>query len=283
MKKQFLTFLIILISSLIYSQTEYFEKYENGQIKFQGFLIDSVLIGKYTEYYKNGQIKTTGELSNCAYETNHTKIYAIGCGFGKNSTIRKGNKNGEWKDYYENGVIESKYNYFCGFKQGNFFYYQKDGKLHWIDFYTAGREMGSQEFYKNGLLARISTYSYEYIENNGNGGNQLKRIVETEYYEDGSLKIQRVIQELKNDIEKESFKEYYQNGFLKIESEILDLDKNGVFREFYENGGIKYEGLFKDDKPIDKQYYYNIKGKITKIETWKKGKLINTELKKASG
>ena len=280
MKYQLSFIFTIIVSSLIYSQTEYVETYDNGQIKVEGFLIDSVLIGKYTEYYKNGQIKTTGELSNCLYETNYVKIYAGGCGVGNSSKIKRGNKHGEWKDYYENGVLESKYNYHCGFKQGNFFNYTKNGKLYWIDFYHADKQMNTQEFYENGLLEKISTYSYEYSEHEE---NHLKKTVETEYYENGSLKIQRTIQELEDDIEKESLKEYYQNGFLKTESEIINYDKNGVYREFYENGNTKYEGIFKDDEPIDKQYYFNEKGEVTKIETWKEGKLIETEIKKASG
>ncbi|QNK78203.1 hypothetical protein H7F37_03730 [Winogradskyella sp. PAMC22761] len=270
----------ILVSSLIYSQTEYVEKYDSGKIKLKGFLIDSVLTGKYTEFYENGQIKTEGEFKNCEYKTNHTKIYVAGCGVGNSSTVKKGKKHGEWKDYYENGILDSKYNYFCGLRQGNFFNYQKDGKLYWIDFYTADKLMATQEFYENGLLEKTSTFSYEYIKQDE---ENLMKTVESEFYEDGSMKIQRVIQELKDDIEKESFKEYYPNGFLKTESEIIDLDKNGIFREFYENGNTKYEGIFKDDEPIDKQYYYNQKGEITKIETWKEGKIINTELKKASG
>lgn len=280
MKYKLSLLLTILVSSLIYSQTEYVEKYDNGQTKIHGFLIDSVLIGKYAEYYKNGQIKTTGELNNCLYETNYMKIIAGGCGVGNNSKIKKGNKHGEWKDYYENGILKSKYNYHCGLRQGNFFYYHENGNVDFIDFYTADKEMGTQEFYENGLLEKISTYSYEYSEHDG---HDLKRTLETEYYEDGSLKSQRVTQELKDDIEKENFKEYYQNGFLKTESEIIDLDRNGIYREFYENGNVKYEGIFKNDEPINKQYYFNKKGEITKIETWKEGKIIETEIKKASG
>lgn len=280
MKNRIILLLTILVSSLIYSQTEYVEKYDSGNIKLKGFLIDSVLTGKYAEFYENGQIKTEGEFKNCEYETNHTKIYVAGCGVGNNSTIRKGKKHGEWKDYYEDGILESKYNYFCGLRQGNFFNYHKSGKIYWIDFYTADKEMGTQEFYENGLLEKNSTYSYDYSEHDG---HDLKKTVETEYYEDGSLKIQRVIQELKDDIEEEDFKEYFQNGFLKTESIIIDLDKNGIFREFYENGNTKYEGIFKDDEPINKQYYFNENGEVTKIETWKDGKIVNTERKKASG
>ncbi|WP_299221747.1 hypothetical protein [uncultured Aquimarina sp.] len=267
---------IFLFCNSMFSQKEYTEKYDNGKIKIKGFIVDNTLIGDYIEYYKNGEIKTQGEFKDCQYETNHTKIYIAGCGVGNNLDIRKGKKHGEWKDYYENGTLKSKCNYFCGLRQGNYFYYRENGKLDWIDFYTADKEMGTQEFYENGLLSKNSTYSYLYSKHDG---HDLKATVETEYYEDGSVKIQRTIKELQGDIEKESFKEYYPNGFLKTESEIIDLDKNGVYREFYENGNTKYEGIFKDDKPIDKQYYYNLKGEVVKIETWKKGIIVNTEIK----
>jgi len=265
-----------LLCNSMFSQKEYTEKYDNGKIKVKGSIVDNTLIGDYVEYYKNGEIKTYGEFKDCQYETNHTKIYIAGCGVGNNLDTQKGKKHGEWKDYYENGTLKSKYNYFCGLRQGNYFYYRENGKLDWIDFYTADKEMGTQEFYENGLLSKNSTYSYQYSKHDG---HDLKATVETEYYEDGSVKIQRTIKELRDDIEKESFKEYYPNGFLKTESEIVDLDKNGVYREFYENGNTKYEGIFKDDKPIDKQYYYNPNGEVVKIETWKKGIIVNTEIK----
>lgn len=275
-QKLILLITIFLFCNSIFSQKEYTEKYGNGKIKIKGFIIDNTLIGDYIEYYKNGDIKTQGEFKDCKYETNHTKIYIADCGVGNNLNIRKGKKHGEWKDYYENGTLKSKYNYFCGLRQGNYFYYRENGKLDWIDFYAADKEMGTQEFYENGLLSKNSTYSYLYSKHDG---HDLKATVETEYYEDGSVKIQRTIKELQGDIEKESFKEYYPNGFLKTESEIIDLDKNGVYREFYENGNTKYEGIFKDDKPIDKQYYYNLKGEVVKIQTWKKGIIVNTEIK----
>jgi len=256
------------------------KKYDNGEVKFKGFVIDSTLTGKYVEYYQNGQIKREGEFKDCEYETNHTKIYKAICGVGNNKTVTEGKRHGLWKTYYENGTIKSKSNFYCGLFQGNFFYYHENGKLDFIDFYTADKQMGTQEFYENGLLSKNSTFTYEYSEHDG---HDLKKTIETEYYEDGSIKVQRIIEELKDDIEKEEFREYYQNGFLKTESIIIDLDKNGIFREFHENGNTKYEGIFKDDEPIDKQYYYNKNGEVTKIETWKDGKIVNTERKKASG
>ncbi|GAK98158.1 hypothetical protein JCM19294_791 [Nonlabens tegetincola] len=280
MKNQISTLLIILVSSLIYSQTEYVEKYDNGQIKIQGFLIDSVLTGKFTEYYKSGQIKTTGEYKNCEYETNHTRIYLGGCGVGNNSSFRKGKKDGEWKHYFENGILKSKTSYFCGLKQGNFFYYHENGTVFFIDFYTADTLMGTQMFYENGQLKLVSTYSYEYSKYDE---HDLKRTVETEYYKDGSCKIQRVIQELKNNVEKENYKEYYPNGFLKTDSQIINHDKNGIYREYYENGNTKYEGFFKDDQPIDKEYFYNSNGEVIKVLTWKDGKIIETEIRNARG
>lgn len=279
MKYNFTLLLSIFLSSLIYSQTEYLEKYDNGEIKIKGSLIDSVLLGKYTEYYKNGQVKTTGEFKNCEYKTNRVEVFVGRCGADFYTKLAQGRKHGVWTEYYENGVLKSKSNYFCGLSQGNFFYYHENGKLFFIDFYTENKLLGTQEFYENGFLKIISTYTYEYDEQEE---NYLKKTVETEYYNNGSLKIQRIIQELKGDIEKETLKEYYLNGFLKIESETLDLDKNGIYRECYENGNTKYVGIFKDDEPIGKQYYYNESGEITKIETWEKGKIIKIENNKAT-
>ncbi|RAR46872.1 hypothetical protein [Flavobacterium lacus] len=58
MKNKIILLLSILTTSSIYSQTEYVEKYENGEIKLKGFVIDSVLIGNYLEYYETRTLKT---------------------------------------------------------------------------------------------------------------------------------------------------------------------------------------------------------------------------------
>lgn len=46
---------------------------------------------------------------------------------------------------------------------------------------------------------------------------------------------------------------------------------------------MKYEGKFKNDKPIEKHYFYKEDGRIDKIETWKKNKLIPLKEYKYNG
>lgn len=49
--------------------------------------------------------------------------------------------------------------------------------------------------------------------------------------------------------------------------------------EFYDNGHAKYEGKYIDEERVEKHYYYNHKGEVTKIESWEAGKLISIQNK----
>ena len=56
--------LIFLNSCEIYSQEKYVEKYPNGNLKVEGFLVGKTLDSVYKEYYENGNIKTEGFYKN---------------------------------------------------------------------------------------------------------------------------------------------------------------------------------------------------------------------------
>lgn len=278
LKKTFIL-LFFLIITFTYSQEKYFEKYPNENLKIEGFLVGKTLDGIYKEYYENGKIKTEGFYKNCEYKTNYISIYTSlqTCGrINNNDSINAGKYHGTWKSYYENEVLKSVFNYHCGFLQGNNYTYYENGNIESIEFYNGGNLLTSIEYYENGFMAKNSFYNYTH---NKKESRNLKTTRELEYYENGKLKIQREVIEKEKDVEIENIKEYYQNGFLKSETELIDLDKNGIYREFYENGNVKYEGKFLNDKPIEKQYYYHENGKKHKIEYWKKGKLIKTEIK----
>ncbi|WP_298393185.1 hypothetical protein [Flavobacterium sp.] len=275
------TFILIffLIITFTYSQEKYVEKYSNGNLKVEGFLVGKTLDSIYKEYYENGKIKTEGFYKNCEYKTNYISIYTSlqTCGrINNNDSINNGKYHGTWKNYYDNEILKSVFNYHCGFLQGNNYTYYENGNIESIEFYNGGNLLTSIEYYENGFVAKNSFYTY--IHNKKESRN-LKTTRELEYYENGNLKIQREIIEKEKDVEIETVKEYYQNGFLKSETELIDLDKNGIYREYYENGNVKYQGKFQNDKPIEKQYHYHENGKRHKIEYWKKGKLINTEIK----
>lgn len=277
--KKTLILIFILTITFTYCQEKYVEKYPNGNLKVDGFIVGKTLDSIYKNYYENGNIKTEGFYKNCDYKTNRTSIYTFlqTCGrINTKDSINAGKSHGTWKNYYESGTLKSVFNYHCNFLQGNNYTYFENGNIESIEFYNEGKLLTSIEYHNNGFIAKNSLYSYIY---NKKETRNLKTTREIEYYENGNLKIQREAIEKEKHLEIESLKEYYSNGFLKSETELIDLDKNGIYREYYENGNIKYEGKFLNDKPIEKQYYYHENGKQHKIEYWKKGKLINTEIK----
>lgn len=274
---KFLNLFIVLIffnPCEMYSQVKYSKKYPNGNLKVEGFLVGQTLDSIYKEYYENGAIKTEGVFINCQYKTNHKSIYASlqSCGsITQKDSIQVGRFHGTWKNYYENGTLESVLNYHCNILQGNHFTFYENGNLERIEFYNEGKLLSSLEYNENGFVAKNSLYTYVYHKKES---RNLKTTRTLEYDDNGNLKIQREIIEKERNVEIETIKEYYPNGFLKSETELIDSKKNGIYRAYYENGNIKYEGVFKNDKPIEKHYIYREDGGIDKVQTWKKNKLM---------
>lgn len=269
-----MTLIFLLIFAENYSQEKYVVKYQNGKTKIEGYIKDNTLDSIYKEYYENGNLKAEGFYKNCEYKTNRKGIYIAGCGVGKDKdTITTGKRHGTWKNYYENGDLNYTANFHCNIQQGNFYSYNKEGKLETIEFYNEGKLMYSQEFNENGIIIETSNLKYEYGK-----PESFKKVHTFQFYENGNLKSENVVNE-NNETEIEDYKEYYPNGFLKLEKYTVNGNKNKVYREYFENGNVKYEGFFKNDYPIKKQYFYNENGTLMKIETWKKQKLIKTETK----
>ncbi|ENA1795735.1 hypothetical protein ABF176_002585 [Flavobacterium psychrophilum] len=272
--------LIYVFSCEIYSQEKVVGKYENGNLKFEGYSKNEILDSIYKEYYENGNLKVEGFYKNCKYETNKRKIYTISCGgtgkktdsiCEKTESLISGTKHGNFKTYYENGKLKSISNFHCGLMQGNFYDYYENGNLETQEFYFEHKLKSSQSFNKKGFVEESDNIEYNIKKN-----REYKTTNHKEFYENGDLKIENIIIEDENNIETEIYKEYYNNGFLKTEKTLKNNSKNGIYREYFENGNAKHEGKFKDDKPIEKQYFYNENGTILKIETWKKNILINT-------
>lgn len=271
-----LTFVFLLYFAKSYSQEKYIVKYENGKTKIEGFIKDNILDSIYKEYYENGNLKTEGFYKNCEYKTNRKGIYSSGCGVGKgNETIATGKRHGNWNDFYENGILRNTSNFHCGILQGNFSSYNEDGKLEIIEFYNEGKLMHSHEFNEKGIVVETSNYKYEYGKS-----ESFKKVHTIQFYENGDLKSEKNVNE-NNETGIEDYKEYYSNGFLKLEKNTVygNGNQKEIYRQYFDNGNVKFEGLYKNDIPTKKHYYYNENGTIFKIDVWKKGKIIKTESK----
>ncbi|GGC78110.1 hypothetical protein GCM10011508_02000 [Flavobacterium lutivivi] len=262
-----------MLTHNIFSQEKVVIRYDNGNIKYEGFVVNNTFDSIYKEYYPNGVLKSEGFYKNCDYKTNHKIFVYASCGVeNKIDSISKGKMNGQWKTYYDNGKIESVENYYCGIKQGNFYYYSNDGKILDFDFYDGNRKIISQSYNENQTLSEIEYFDQKWLKNKK---YEITRTIE--FYENGNYKSETLVEEKVDGFEHESYKEYYSNGFLKTENVLIDGDKHGICYEYYENGNVKNVGFFEYDKPVFVQLIYNEDGTPNKLERWKKGKLISTE------
>ena len=257
----------------ILSQEKTEKRYNNGNIRYEGFVVNNTFDSIYKEYYRNGVLKEEGSYKNCKYKLNNRSILRLGCVVGNNKdSISIGKRNGEWKSYYENGKLKSVSNYFCGIEQGNFYYYFEQGTYKNVDFYNAGKLIMSQLFYENQTLNEIIYYDIKWIKN-----KSYKTIRTVDFFENGDYASETIKEEKEDGFEYESYKEYYPNGFLKTENIIIDGERHGICYEYYENGNVKHVGFFEYDKPVYVQLFYNGNGTPNKLERWKKGKVISTE------
>lgn len=258
----------------VFSQEKIVKRYDNGNIQYEGFVVNNTLDSIYKEYYSNGVLKEEGVYKNCEYKTNYRKIVrSSSCGGPtKLDSILIGIKNGTWKDYYENGKIKSETNYFCGIKQGNFYKYSESGVVESIFFYSSGKMIMSQLLNNNQTLSEIEYFDEKWVKNKK---YEITRTIE--FFENGDYKSETIKEEKEDGFEYQIYKEFFSNGFLKTEQILIDGDKHGICYEYYENGNVKHVGFFEYDKPVYVQLFYSENGTPKKLERWKKGKLISTE------
>lgn len=259
------------------------EYYESGKLKVEGFVKNNCYDSTFISYYENGQIEAKGSFKDCVFETNALRITALDvtyCGGteGKSKGIRvsDSNKNGIWKSYYENGQLEVNDNYICGIRIGLQFEYYSSGKLK-MQAFSSTEDALTTYFFENGNIESIIKYNREYELKEGKDSVFIEiKVLETmEYYETGEL--ESIIKERNR---KKDGKQiyFYKNGFIEYKEEYKNGVENGLFLDYYENGNAEWQAEMKDGEYDGKQYHCNQEGKITKIQTWKKGKLIKTEI-----
>ena len=277
----FISFFLIL-TLLSYSQTKVTEYYENGRIKLESSLKNNTYDSTFISYYENRNKMTEGIYKKVGYKTSSMEISIMGCGTGRDTTKPfEGIKNGQWKQFYENGQLKSIENFFGDIQVGQSNFYDSLGNLLENKFYNAGRLIQKQEYFINKVLEKFTNRSYIEIKNKGEKSyTKIYFDKVFEYYLTGELKSIATVNEDEKRTDK--FIEYWENGFVKKEGEYKDGVKNGIFREYHQNGNTKFEGIIKNDTPQEKQYFSNDKGKNIKIETWRKGKLLKTEEKSGS-
>jgi antitoxin component YwqK of YwqJK toxin-antitoxin module len=291
-----------------------------GEKLYEGQFKDNLPIGIFKYYFPNGVLKATnnyfGKKSEYAaahlYHTNG-KLEAAGTYFEqkKDSTWRffdeeenliseeiysKGNKIGNWKQFYPSGKLLRSENWKNNLKDGAWIMYYEDGKIqHEINYKDGKLEGEYKVFNAEGVAIIEGKYKNDNPAGNwfyNEGGGKVKYI---EQYKDGKLlakKMQNGVEEFTfpNGIPKSkylyvggklngAFVEYYNAGEYKRRRKAADpnsLDSANPTEEWEEvldGQKVRMKGFYKDGKLEGEVSYFKPDGKLERKEVYVGGNL----------
>jgi len=225
---------------------------ENGNVLNSGPYRKNTPIGVHREYTANGEI-----VGSKIYD-DFGRVISIGI------VNEKGERIGEWKNYYMSGNIKSEGNYTNNKKEGKWTYYYVNGNIEQTGNFRSGLEDGTWKwYYFTGSLQREE----EFFSGREDG-------IATEYSLTGGIIAQGDYLEG----EKEG-KWFYKAGDYFEEGNYVVGLREGVWKHYYQSGEIKYQGNFVQGNPQKKHKLYWENGIIKeerfyemgiKEKTWKK-------------
>ena len=289
---------------------EYVEYFEDGSVKSEGTYKDWKLEGyaiRYCEkweeskwyYYRDGKcIRWEWNYESGEYITRWPyKSYY------DNWKLRAElNKNKDWEldwdyiSYYENGLVEQKWQYKNGKKTWEWIEYFKDGEVkskwsykngeldgYWIRYCERWDNScapidGNFKEWKEIFWAEeywtFTTYSYwpnKQVQSAAFYDSDWNRNWDyVSFYESGKLKEQW---QYKNDKETWKWVEYYENWNIKLKWTYKDWEFDWDYISYYENGRVEEKWQYKDGKETWEWIEYYDNWKIHRTLNYKDGKL----------
>lgn len=251
------------------TETNYVYWDDNGSFTMKGEKIKIKInlwkndkLTKTTDYYRNG---SPYKVEN--FVTGITEKFYVN-GKMESTTSRKQEtrhytwiQHGPTKTYFENGEIQSDFNYKEGKPDGSQKDYYKNKQLKTDYFYKNGNRFGEGKYYyKNGKLLSIGHYSL---------GDKYGDLLDGEwlYYDSiGNLQEKSFYEKIsKNGIQTKKMEIYYPNGKIQQTCKFVkkrtqkDFVKDGEFIVYYNSGGIDRKILFETNKDATKRTITSVK------------------------
>lgn len=243
-----------LISATKYVDGEKFEKaeelqkldirtdyYPNGKVKVVAtYTKEGVPEGVRREYNENGKVEKS-------------YIFRYGKIIGEGIFTDAGQKQGNWKEYYNDGNLKAIGNYIDDLRDGIWKYYYKNGQLEetgkyikgvpdstWNWYYSDGKLLRNEQFY-NGLRDGMLT-EYDKEGNIITQGDYLDGMKEGHWiYQIGDSKDEGDYSE---DMRNGLWNSYYAEGNTRFEGKFIDGNPNGEHKWYWDNGKIKQQGNY---------------------------------------
>ncbi len=213
----------------------------NGELSFQGSYKNDIPVGVHRFYDEKGNIINSNIFNNLGGLT------------AEGILDEKGNKKGEWKEFYLSGELRAKGNYINNKKSGLWTYYYKNGNKEQLGNYMRGLSDGLWTwYYTSGELHREESYfngreDGEMIEYSETGkiiskGNFINGEKEGEwsYFAGDHIEQGRYITGLREG----EWLYYYMDGKLHFEGKFVQDFADGRQKFYYTSGGIKEERFY---------------------------------------
>jgi antitoxin component YwqK of YwqJK toxin-antitoxin module len=212
--------------------------FPDGSVQQTIFYNNGKKEGLAKEYDNDGTVITLLEYSN-DFLISRQRI---------NRTDSKGNKQGEWKDFYPDGIIKAEMTYRDDMLHGYYKEYDTRGRLSFTMLYQEGSIVKSRvedepdievvnRYDQNGRLIY-----------NGYFRNDIPVGIHREYGSDGRVANAFV---------------YNDKGLLISEGIVNEAgNRNGRWKDLYEDGSVKAEGQYTDNRRTGIWRFYNVEGKV---------------------
>lgn len=282
--------------------------YEVGEdlLKNRVEYIDGNASGKYTEYYPTGDIKyemlySQGKANGqeIGYYPNGTISYELinqndsGNGpykeYHSNGNVREighiinGFYTGHWQTFYSDGTLKSDFEYGEEGKiNGEYKYYDRDGKIHYTYEYRKGEIIAYTFFDKSGNVIEENRKKGGEFTYNGYtpyGKKTSEGLYDIKGGKIGNWKFYSKYGNLTGEGNYEDnkiiglYKGYYENGSPFSITNYINDTLSGYYVEYHKNGQIKSQGWYKEDKAHGEWRTYFLNGTLSEINFFHKGLL----------
>lgn len=224
--------------------------------------------GQYHSYYPDGSIRETGFFKYGSRDSVCLEYNIAGVCVCK-SYYRKGQKDGKWSYFYDNGKTRFTINYKDNQAEGERLSYTDD-TISIRSFLINGDKSGDQVFYGQNMEPALKLiFSQGILMGYTYPGKDGKWLATTPvdsgtahivtYYANGKKSADL---HYKNSNTDGTQLYYYSNGNLMEERNITNTEYNGILKEYYPDGRLRMSSVYKDDVLHGEYLLYDPSGKL---------------------
>ncbi len=207
-----------------------------------------------------------------------------------NQTDSSGLKQGHWKKLQDNGRVLYEGSFVNDKPVGEFRRYHSSGHLNAIFNYVEGTDSASVKLYdERGKQIASGQYVNQQKEGKWLSFEDGVVIAEDYYKNDKKHGESRTFYTGTGELYEETdwingeetgvYRSYFRSGKTNFECQMKNGLRDGYCQSFYENGRVEMEGFYTLGIPDNEWTYYDEEGKLIYTLEYKKGRLMNPEVR----